>query len=187
MGIYDDTKNNLTLVAAVAIASFAAAWATFEGYNKLSGIDRVPANSYVLMKDLQEKYVARADFEKSTALLKDEVARLSSANQSSAACLTELKAWQSSQIQWKQAAESLQSQLNIARQNSSLLNEVRRLESQRRELERDARVLSSSGMNGNPNDGISKNNQVKLETTQRAMAELDLRALEASKRLTCQP
>lgn len=187
MGIYDDAKNNLTLVAAVAIASFAAAWAAFEGYSKLSGVDRVPANSYVLVKDLQDKYVARAECEKATSLLKDEVAKLSNAGQGLASCPSELKAWQANQDQWKKAAESLQTNFNNARQNCSLLIEVQRLEGQHRELERDARILSSSGVNGNPSDGINKNNQVKLEITQRAMAELNLRTLEVSKRLTCQP
>lgn len=187
MSIYDDAKSNPTLVAAVAIASFAAAWAVFEGYNKISGHDRVPVNSYVLVKDLQDRYVGRAECDKVTALLNEEVAKFSNASRGLASCPSELKAWQVSQAQWKQAVESLQTNLNTTRQNCSLLNEVQRLEAQRRELQRDAQTLSSSGVNGNPNDGINRNNLVKLETTQRAMAELDLRTLEVSKRLTCQP
>lgn len=187
MSLYDDGKKNPALVALVAIASFISAWGGFEGYNILAKIDRVPTNSYVLIKDLQEKYVSRAEFEKISVALKEEVTKSADASQKFASCSSDLNGWQSSHAQWKSAAEMCGTNLSSARQNCSLQSEVRRIEIRRQELERDARTLSSPGTNGNPSDGISTNNRIKLETTLSAIGELDSRALEVTKRLSCQP
>jgi len=187
MSLYDDAKNNPALVALVAITSFISAWGAFEGYNKLANIDRVPTNSYVLLKDLQEKYVSRAELEKISVALKEETAKSADAIQKSSACSSDFKGWQTSHAQWKSAAELCSTQLFSARQNCSLQSEVRRIEIRRQELERDARTLSSPGINGNSSDGVSTNNRIKLDTTLRAIAELDSRALEVTKRLSCQP
>lgn len=185
MGIYDDAKANLGLVAAVAITSFGVAWGAFEGYSKVAGVDRVPANTYLLLKDLRDSYIPRADHDKVIGVLQKRLDDLRDPSAQLETCSASLQKWQTGLTQWRQATENCQATLASTSSNCSILNEVKRLERQKQSLENDAWTLSSSGVNGNPNDGISKNNQIKLENVQRAIRELETRALEVTKRLSC--
>ncbi|MFZ2855259.1 MAG: hypothetical protein WAZ34_14275 [Rhodocyclaceae bacterium] len=186
MSIYDDAKTHPSLVAAVAIASFSIAWATFEGYGKLAGIDRVPANTYILLKDLRDTHVFKAEHDKEIEILRKQLADIRESATQFELCSTALQNWKTGLAQWKQASENCQAELSGTSSNCSILREVRRLEQQKEFLERDAWTLSSSSVNGNPSDGISKNNQIKLENVQRAIHDLETRTLEITKRLSCE-
>ncbi|ADL55514.1 hypothetical protein [Gallionella capsiferriformans] len=186
MSIYDDAKTHPSLVAAVAIASFSIAWAAFEAYGKLSGIDRVSANTYVLLKDLRDTHVPRTEHDKAIEALQNQVAGTRESSTRFERCSTDLQNWKTGLGQWKQASEDCQATLAATIANCSILREVRRLEQQKEFLDRDAGTLSSSGVNGNPSDGISKNNQIKLENVQQSIHGLEARILEVTKLLSCE-
>ena len=185
MSIYDDAKSHFGLIAAVALASFASAWACFEGYGKYVGIDRVPANTYVLLKDLRDTHISRPDHDKLVSDLKKNLDDLKEPQARLESCAVTLETWKTSHGQWKQNSESCHAALAGSRTNCSLLDEVRRLERQKTLFEREMWTLSSEGVNGNPSDGISKGNQSKFEINQRAVRDLEFRALELTKHLTC--
>ncbi|HXU94084.1 MAG TPA: hypothetical protein VFP33_10580 [Gallionella sp.] len=186
MSIYDDAKTHPSLVAAVAIASVGIAWASFEAYGKLAGIDRVSANTYVLLKDLRDTHVLRAEHDKEIEVLQKQLAGARESATQFELCSTSLQNWKTGLGQWKQASEDCQATLSATSNNCSILREVRRLEQQKEFLERDSWALSSSGVNGNPSDGISKNNQIKLENVQHSVRDLEARILEVTKRLSCE-
>jgi hypothetical protein len=145
----------------------------------------VPANTFVLLKDLRDTHVLRTERDKEVDALRKQLSEPREPIAQLQACSTSLQSWKNGLAQWKQATENCQAALANSSSNCTILGEIRRLELQKSALERDSRILSSEGVNGNPSNGISKNNQVKLENTQRAIHDLEVRALEVAKRLTC--
>lgn len=186
MSIYDDAKTHPSLVAAVAIASFSIAWAAFEAYGKLAGIDWVSTNTYVLLKDLRDTHVLRTEHDEAVEVLQKQVTDARASATQFELCSTALQSWKTGLGQWKQASEDCQATLSVTTTNCSILREVRRLEQQKEFLDRDARTLSSSGVNGNPSDGVSKNNQIKLGNVQQSIRDLEARILELTKRVSCE-
>lgn len=167
------------------LAGMTMGWATFWGYGQLAGMDWVAKDSYRTLPDIERDYVRRVDHEAVVARARIRIEQSNHVASQLARYPNLLEQCRTNLQGWKASAEAANLQLRSIASNATLSVELRRLEDRIGLLVEDQSHLASPNRIGNSRETISVANQLLISSKQEAIRDLQTRAQEITKRLTC--